>query len=157
MYEVAGVDRSTIGARLHTLRRWRGLTQEQLADLAGAPRRTSRCGGTAGGSWTGRSQISALAAALRVSETDLVGGPHLTPDLSPKRQARYLIDLARAHVMRRHTGDALRCLQQAEQLAPEQARSNRAAREAARDLVQLASRRTNQELRELAERFRVLP
>jgi hypothetical protein len=36
--------------------------------------------------------------------------------LSPERQARYLIDLAAAHAMRRQIGDALHDLQQAEQL-----------------------------------------
>jgi len=40
--------------------------------------------------------------------------------LSPERQARYLIDLAAAHAMRRQIGEALSCLQEAERLAPEQ-------------------------------------
>jgi transcriptional regulator with XRE-family HTH domain len=77
--------------------------------------------------------------------------------LSPERQARYLIDLAAAHAMRLQIGDALHELQQAEQLAPEQTRTHRIARQVARDLLQLAGLRPRPELRELAERFGVLP
>jgi transcriptional regulator with XRE-family HTH domain len=43
--------------------------------------------------------------------------------LSPERQARYLIDLAHAHAMRRQIGEALRCLEEAERLTPEQTRT----------------------------------
>lgn len=77
--------------------------------------------------------------------------------LSAERQARYAIDLAQAHAMRRHTGDALRCLEEAERLTPEQTRTHRVARAVARDLIQLAGTRARPELRELAERFGVLP
>jgi transcriptional regulator with XRE-family HTH domain len=74
------MDEITIGARLRTLRRCRGLTQVELADRAGlsasyismvehGDRLLDRC-----------SHIAALAGALRVSETDLVGGPHLSSD-----------------------------------------------------------------------------
>lgn len=73
-------DEITIGARLRVLRRWRGMTLAQVAGLAGV---------TTG--WLSlverglrpldrRSHIAAIATALRVSEADLVGGPHLTPD-----------------------------------------------------------------------------
>jgi transcriptional regulator with XRE-family HTH domain len=70
----------TIGQRLRRLRRWRGLSLKELADLAGVyPSQIS--------TWENgmrlldrRSHISALAAALKVSETDLAGGPHLGTD-----------------------------------------------------------------------------
>jgi tetratricopeptide (TPR) repeat protein len=77
--------------------------------------------------------------------------------LSPERQARYSIDLAQAHAMRRQTGEALRCLEVAEQLTPEQTRTHRVARAVARDLIQLSGSRPRPELRDLAERFGVLP
>jgi tetratricopeptide (TPR) repeat protein len=77
--------------------------------------------------------------------------------LSPERQARYLIDLAQAHAMRRQTGEALRCLEEAERLTPEQTRTHRVARAVTRDLIQLSGSRPRPELRELAERFGVLP
>jgi hypothetical protein len=73
--------------------------------------------------------------------------------LSPERQARYLIDLAAAYSMRRQIGDALNCLLEAEALTPEQTRTHRIARDVARDLLQLSGVRVRPELRELAERF----
>jgi hypothetical protein len=77
--------------------------------------------------------------------------------LSAERQARYLIDLAQAHAMRRQTGEALYCLAEAERLTPEQTRTHRVARAVTRDLIQLSGSRPRPELRELAERFGVLP
>jgi transcriptional regulator with XRE-family HTH domain len=77
--------------------------------------------------------------------------------LSPERQARYDIDLAQAHAMRRQIGEALRCLEEAERLTPEQTRTHRVARAVARDLIQLSGSRPRPELRELAERFGMLP
>jgi transcriptional regulator with XRE-family HTH domain len=77
--------------------------------------------------------------------------------LSAERQARYDIDLAQAHAMRRQIGEALRCLEEAEQLTPEQTRTHRVARAVARDLIQLSGSRPQPELRGLAERFGVLP
>lgn len=73
--------------------------------------------------------------------------------LSPERQARYLIDLAAAYAMRRQIGDALRCLIDAETLTPEQTRTHHVARRVARELLQLSGGRVRPELRELAERF----
>ena len=74
------MDEITVGARLRTLRRWRGLTQVQLADMAAlSPSFVSMVEhGTR--MLDRRSHISALASALRVSETDLIGGPHLSSD-----------------------------------------------------------------------------
>lgn len=45
--------------------------------------------------------------------------------LSAERQARYSIDLAQAHAMRRQIGESLRYLQVAEKLSPEQTRTHR--------------------------------
>lgn len=75
--------------------------------------------------------------------------------LSPERQARYSLDLAQAHAMRRQVGEALRCLELAEQLTPEQTRSHRVAQAVARDLLRLSGPRARPELRELADRFGV--
>jgi tetratricopeptide (TPR) repeat protein len=77
--------------------------------------------------------------------------------LSAERQARYSIDLAQAYAMRRQTGEALRCLEKAERLTPEQTRTHRVARAVARDLIQLSGSRPRPELRELAERFGCCP
>jgi tetratricopeptide (TPR) repeat protein len=77
--------------------------------------------------------------------------------LSAERQARYLIDLAQTHAMRRQIGEALHCLEEAERLTPEQTRGHRIARPIARDLIQLSGSRPRPELRDLAERFWVLP
>ncbi|MDL4773310.1 helix-turn-helix domain-containing protein [Actinomadura xylanilytica] len=70
----------TIGARLRTLRRWRGLTLEELAGLAGLSKSFLSRAEHGYRALDRRSHIAALASALRVSETDLVGGPHLTAD-----------------------------------------------------------------------------
>jgi hypothetical protein len=40
--------------------------------------------------------------------------------LSPERQSRLFIDVVRAHAQRRHGGEALAALLEAEQIAPEQ-------------------------------------
>jgi hypothetical protein len=77
--------------------------------------------------------------------------------LLPERQARHMIDLAAAHAMRRQIGEAIRDLQQAEQLTPELTHARRGARLVTRDLLQLSGPRPRPELRDLAERFGVLP
>jgi transcriptional regulator with XRE-family HTH domain len=74
------VDEITTGARLRTLRRWRGKTQAELAGLAGLSPSFLSMVEHGSRMLDRRSQIAALASALRVSETDLVGAPHLTPD-----------------------------------------------------------------------------
>ncbi len=80
-----------------------------------------------------------------------------TSGMSPERQARFLIDLAQAQGMRRQIGEALHSLEEAEQLTPEQTRTHQVARMVVRDLMQLSGARPRPELRELAERFGVLP
>jgi transcriptional regulator with XRE-family HTH domain len=74
------VDGVTIGARLRTLRRWRGMTQDELAGLADLSRSFVSMVEHGTRMLDRRSHIAALASALRVSETDLVGGPHLSAD-----------------------------------------------------------------------------
>jgi transcriptional regulator with XRE-family HTH domain len=78
--EVQGMDGITTGARLRTLRRWRGMTQLELAGLAGLSPSFVSMVEHGSRMLDRRSHIAALATALRVSETDLVGGPHLTRD-----------------------------------------------------------------------------
>jgi transcriptional regulator with XRE-family HTH domain len=74
------MDEITIGARLRTLRRWRGMTQAELAGLADLSPSFVSMVEHGHRLLDRRSQISALASALKVSETDLVGGPHLSAD-----------------------------------------------------------------------------
>ncbi|MGO8890077.1 MAG: helix-turn-helix domain-containing protein [Streptosporangiaceae bacterium] len=74
------MDEITIGARLRILRRWRGKSQVELAGLAGLSPSFLSMVETGQRPLDRRSHIAALASALKVSETDLVGGPHLTPD-----------------------------------------------------------------------------
>jgi transcriptional regulator with XRE-family HTH domain len=68
------------GERLRTLRRWRGLSQGQLAGLVGVSPPYVSMLENGVRSLDRRSLISAFASALRVSETDLTGGPHLSSD-----------------------------------------------------------------------------
>ncbi|MFJ6889980.1 helix-turn-helix domain-containing protein [Streptomyces californicus] len=72
--------------------------------------------------------------------------------LSPERRGRLLMDLGRAHAQRRHGGEALRCLLDAEAVAPEMIQTHQAARAAIRELVLVAGANASRELLELAER-----
>ena len=74
------MDEASIGARLRILRRWRGMTQVELAGLADLSPSFVSMVETGQRPLDRRSHIGAIASALRVSETDLVRGPHLTPD-----------------------------------------------------------------------------
>jgi transcriptional regulator with XRE-family HTH domain len=104
--------------------------------------------------------LHAVGVAVELGDAgqalDLAGGIE-SERLSPERQARYSIDLAQAHAMRRQIGEALRCLEIAEQLTPGQTRTHRVARAVARDLIQLSGSRPRPALLELAERFGVVP
>jgi transcriptional regulator with XRE-family HTH domain len=73
-------DDATIGARLRILRNWRRLTQQELADLSGLSQGFVSLAERGERTLDRRSHIAALASALRVSETELVGGPHLSAD-----------------------------------------------------------------------------
>jgi tetratricopeptide (TPR) repeat protein len=77
--------------------------------------------------------------------------------LSSERQAGYYLDLAQAHAMRRQIGEALHALQEAERLAPEETHVHYVGRAVTRDLLQLSGLRPRPELRDLAERFGILP
>ncbi|WP_067825538.1 helix-turn-helix domain-containing protein [Nocardia inohanensis] len=77
--------------------------------------------------------------------------------LSPERQARFLVDVARAHAQRRQAGEALDALLTAERLTPELVHNDHRAREVVRDLLQFAGRRPADELRDLAGRAAVTP
>jgi transcriptional regulator with XRE-family HTH domain len=78
---VAVEDMQPIGERLRLLRRYRGLTQVELAGLVGVSASMVSMWETGSESLDRRSTIAKLAAALRVSETDLTGGPpHLGID-----------------------------------------------------------------------------
>src|SRR5215469_413833 len=74
------MDDATVGARLRILRRWRGMTLTQLAGRAGVSFSYLSMVERGQRSLDRRTYISAVAAALKVSETDLVGGPHLSAD-----------------------------------------------------------------------------
>jgi transcriptional regulator with XRE-family HTH domain len=73
-------DDAALGQRLHALRLWRGMTLAEVGDLAGFSAAYISMVERGLRTMNSRSGISALAAALRVSETDLVAGPHLTGD-----------------------------------------------------------------------------
>lgn len=75
--------------------------------------------------------------------------------LSPERQARFLVDIARAQAMRRQIGEAFRSLERAEEISPEQTHNLLTATEVVRDLIQLAGPHARPELRAMAERFDV--
>jgi transcriptional regulator with XRE-family HTH domain len=73
-------DDVTIGARLRILRKWRRLTLTELAGLSGLSPSFISMAERGERFLDRRSHIAALAAALKVSETELVGGPHLSAD-----------------------------------------------------------------------------
>jgi transcriptional regulator with XRE-family HTH domain len=77
--------------------------------------------------------------------------------LSVERRGRFLLDMARAYAQRRKTAEAVRTIEEAEALTPEQVRSHPMVREMVRDLLRGERRRVNPELRRLAERVGVLP
>ena len=74
------MDEIAIGARLRILRRLRGTTLAELSGLAGVSLSYLSMVERGQRMLDRRSYISAVAAALKVSETDLVGGPHLSAD-----------------------------------------------------------------------------
>ncbi|MFE2105170.1 helix-turn-helix domain-containing protein [Kitasatospora sp. NPDC059463] len=100
-------------------------------------------------------EIQAVSAAIDLGDAGeaLDLGQRIDASrLSPERRSRLLVDLGRAHAQRRHLGEAVDCLLQAEELAPESVRSHLAARSAIRELVLLAGRSAPPELVKLAKR-----
>lgn len=73
-------DEPNIGARLRVLRKWRGLTLVELAQLSGVSKTQISAVERGTRLLDRRSHIAALAGALRVSETELIGLPHISPD-----------------------------------------------------------------------------
>ena len=73
-------DEITIGARLRTLRKWRRMTLGQVAGQAGMSVSYLSMAERGLRALDRRSYIAGIAAALQVSETDLVGMPHLGAD-----------------------------------------------------------------------------
>jgi transcriptional regulator with XRE-family HTH domain len=72
--------------------------------------------------------------------------------LSPERQARFLIDVARAHTQRRHIGEATTALIKADRLAPEHVRAHHHARSTLNDLLAQTGPRPSADLLALAQR-----
>lgn len=78
-------------------------------------------------------------------------------NLSPERQARFLVDVARAHAQRRHIGEATAALTKADRLAPEHVRAHHQARATLEDLLAQAGRRPPVSLVDLARRAGLSP
>jgi hypothetical protein len=73
--------------------------------------------------------------------------------LSPERQARYLVDMARAHLLTRSGRDALRALVKAEQIAAEELAESPRVAELIDDIEALNRRPRLSGLRELRRRL----
>ncbi|MGY4961647.1 transcriptional regulator [Streptomyces sp. 900105245] len=104
-------------------------------------------------------EIHAVSTAVELGDAGLALEVARDVDasaLSPERQSRFLLDVARAHAQRRHVGEATAAMLEAETLAPEQVHDHHLAREVIRDLIQLSGPRVPGALRDLAERSAVL-
>ncbi|MFC6884919.1 MULTISPECIES: helix-turn-helix domain-containing protein [Actinomadura] len=73
-------DGVAIGSRLRALRVWRGMSLAELSGQAGMSTSLLSMIERGQRALDRRSYIAALAVALRVSETEIVGGPHLSKD-----------------------------------------------------------------------------
>ncbi|MFF3462130.1 helix-turn-helix domain-containing protein [Streptomyces sp. NPDC002619] len=103
-------------------------------------------------------EIHAVSTAVELGDAGLaleVAQRVDASELSSERQARFLLDVARAHAQRRHVGEATAALLEAEALTPEQIHDHHLAREVIRDLIQLTEPRVPESLRGLAERSAV--
>ncbi|WP_328977228.1 helix-turn-helix domain-containing protein [Streptomyces canus] len=104
-------------------------------------------------------EIHAVSTAVELGDAGLAleVAQHVdTSELSSERQARFLLDVARAHAQRRHVGEATAALLEAEALTPEQIHDHHLAREVIRDLIQLSEPRVPESLRGLADRSAVV-
>lgn len=100
-------------------------------------------------------EIQAVAMAVELGDAGEavdVGTQVQAGSLSNERRARLAMDLGRAYVQRRETGEALACLLEAEELAPEMIHSHTAARAAIRELVLINGESVPHKLRDLASR-----
>jgi transcriptional regulator with XRE-family HTH domain len=95
-------------------------------------------------------ELGDAGRALRAAAAVDTGG------LSAERQARMLIDVARAHAQRRQVGDAVAALLQAETITPEQVRSHGLVRQLVSDLLTMQDP-PGAELRDLSRRLTVKP
>jgi transcriptional regulator with XRE-family HTH domain len=77
-----------------------------------------------------------------------------TTGMSPERQARMLIDVARAHAQRRQVSEAVTALRQAEDITPELVRGHYLARQLVSDLIAMQDPPAS-ELHELSVRLGV--
>jgi transcriptional regulator with XRE-family HTH domain len=105
-------------------------------------------------------QLHTVAVAVEVGDAGeaIDVASHIDASrLSPERQARLLIDVARAHVQRRHPGEAIAALLDAERLTPEHIRSHHLARTTISDLLDHFGRRPPAELLDLARRSGATP
>jgi hypothetical protein len=143
---------------------WRVRNSSRAEHGPGRPRHCRKVGGGRDdyGTEYGPFKVAIHAVSVAVDLGDAGHALDLAKDvtyqaLSPERQARHMIDLAAAHAMRRQIGEAIHDLQQAEQLTPELTHAHHGARLVTRDLLQLCGVRHRPELRDLAERFGVLP
>lgn len=110
----------------------------------------------------GPTNVAIHAISVAVDLGDAGEAVELSQDLdvsalSPERQFRLHLDVARAETQRRHVGNAVDRLLRAAEVAPEQFESHPLPRETVRDLVKLAGRRVPDELRQMAQRLGVLP
>ncbi|KFG02275.1 transcriptional regulator [Streptomyces scabiei] len=104
-------------------------------------------------------EIHAVSTAVELGDAGLaleVAEQVDASGLSAERQARFLLDVARAHAQRRHVGEATAALLEAEALTPEQIHDHYLAREVIRDLIQLSEPRVPGPLRDLADRSAVV-
>jgi tetratricopeptide (TPR) repeat protein len=100
-------------------------------------------------------QLHALSVAIDVGDAGeaLDIAAEIDPSgLSPERQARFWLDVGRAHAQRRQVGEAIAAIEKAEELAPEQILGHRLTRETVALLVQLSGNRQPAALVELARR-----
>lgn len=105
-------------------------------------------------------ELHAIAVAVDLGDAgealDIAAGVDASC-LSAERQSRLYIDIARAHAQRRHLGEAVQALLEAERHAPEQVHTHALARQLVRDLVTFAGRRASEDLVALAQRSAAMP
>lgn len=93
-----------------------------------------------------------IAADLGDAGEALDAAAHVNTDrLSPERQARYWLDVARCHAQRRQVKESAEALLKAEALSPELTRAHNLSRQTIGDLIRVA-KRPSPELVGLAER-----